>query len=106
MHWLILLLINMNEEVGNARPVSESMLIFSMQVALLCSQSSPKDRPKMSEVVKMLEGEGLEEHWDEWQKMELTRMSEMPSYSQIPTISNWTLDSTAYEPSVELSGPR
>lgn len=60
----------------------------------------------MSEVVKMLEGEGLEEHWDKWQNMELTNTIEMPSYPQSPTISNWTLDSIADEHAVELSGPR
>ncbi|KAL8483008.1 hypothetical protein ACS0TY_025892 [Phlomoides rotata] len=39
-----------------------------IQVAVLCCQSSPKDRPKMSEVVRMLEGNGLAEKWDKWQK--------------------------------------
>ncbi|CAJ1936010.1 unnamed protein product [Sphenostylis stenocarpa] len=37
-----------------------------IQLALLCTQSSALDRPKMSEVVRMLEGEGLEEKWDQW----------------------------------------
>ena len=32
-----------------------------IQVALLCTQSSPVDRPQMSEVVRMLEGNGLDE---------------------------------------------
>ena len=32
-----------------------------IQVALLCTQSTPTERPKMSEVVRMLEGNGLAE---------------------------------------------
>ncbi|GMH11891.1 hypothetical protein Nepgr_013732 [Nepenthes gracilis] len=32
-----------------------------IQVALLCTQATPEDRPTMSEVVRMLEGEGLAE---------------------------------------------
>ncbi|THG03150.1 hypothetical protein TEA_001717 [Camellia sinensis var. sinensis] len=34
-----------------------------LQVALLCTQYLPAHRPKMSEVVRMLEGEGLAEKW-------------------------------------------
>ncbi|KAL9151071.1 hypothetical protein ABFS82_11G030100 [Erythranthe guttata] len=34
-----------------------------LQVALLCTQYSPANRPKMSEVVRMLEGDGLAEKW-------------------------------------------
>ncbi|KAH1250333.1 BRASSINOSTEROID INSENSITIVE 1-associated receptor kinase 1 [Glycine max] len=41
-----------------------------IQVALLCTQSSPMERPKMSEVVRMLDGEGLAEKWDKWWQKE------------------------------------
>ncbi|AES63407.1 BRASSINOSTEROID INSENSITIVE 1-associated receptor kinase 1 isoform X2 [Medicago truncatula] len=41
-----------------------------IQVALLCTQGSPMERPKMSEVVRMLEGDGLAEKWMQWQKEE------------------------------------
>lgn len=34
-----------------------------LQVALLCTQYLPVHRPKMSEVVRMLEGDGLAEKW-------------------------------------------
>ncbi|XP_048438954.1 BRASSINOSTEROID INSENSITIVE 1-associated receptor kinase 1-like [Pyrus x bretschneideri] len=46
-----------------------------IQVALLCTQGSPGERPKMSEVVRMLEGkgEGLPVRWEEWQKEEVIR---------------------------------
>ncbi|XP_073148752.1 BRASSINOSTEROID INSENSITIVE 1-associated receptor kinase 1-like [Henckelia pumila] len=42
-----------------------------IQVALLCTQSSPSERPTMSQVVRMLEGDGLAEICEEWQKGEL-----------------------------------
>ncbi|XP_020868480.1 somatic embryogenesis receptor kinase 2 isoform X1 [Arabidopsis lyrata subsp. lyrata] len=74
-----------------------------IQVALLCTQSSPMERPKMSEVVRMLEGDGLAEKWDEWQKVEVLRQEvELSSH---PT-SDWILDSTDNLHAVELSGPR
>ncbi|KAM0017850.1 putative protein kinase RLK-Pelle-LRR-II family [Helianthus debilis subsp. tardiflorus] len=34
-----------------------------LQVALLCTQYNPAHRPRMSEVVRMLEGDGLAEKW-------------------------------------------
>lgn len=34
-----------------------------LQVALLCTQFLPAHRPRMSEVVRMLEGDGLAEKW-------------------------------------------
>ena len=42
-----------------------------IQVALLCTQGAPKKRPKMSEVVRMLEGDGLAEKWEKWQHEEV-----------------------------------
>lgn len=75
-----------------------------IQVALLCTQSSPMERPKMSDVVRMLEGDGLAEKWDEWQKVEVLRqeMDLAPPHST----SDWILDSTENLHAVELSGPR
>lgn len=74
-----------------------------IQVALLCTQSSPMDRPKMSEVVRMLEGDGLAEKWDEWQKVEIHRQE--VELAPHPT-SEWLVDSTENLHAVELSGPR
>ncbi|XP_051118359.1 somatic embryogenesis receptor kinase 2-like [Andrographis paniculata] len=74
-----------------------------IQVALLCTQSSPMDRPKMSDVVRMLEGDGLAERWDEWQKVEVLRQEvELVPHSS----SDWIVDSTENLHAVELSGPR
>ena len=42
-----------------------------IQMALLCTQSSSLERPNMSEVVRMLEGDGLAEKWEEWEKEEM-----------------------------------
>ncbi|XP_052190107.1 somatic embryogenesis receptor kinase 2 isoform X2 [Diospyros lotus] len=74
-----------------------------IQVALLCTQGSPMERPKMSEVVRMLEGDGLAEKWDEWQKVEVLR--EEVDLAPHPN-SDWIVDSTENLHAVELSGPR
>ncbi|XP_042416706.1 LRR receptor kinase BAK1-like [Zingiber officinale] len=74
-----------------------------IQVALLCTQGSPIERPKMSEVVRMLEGDGLAERWEEWLKVEVGRLEEMAP--RLLT-NEWILDSTDNLRPVELSGPR
>lgn len=74
-----------------------------IQVALLCTQGSPGERPKMSEVVRMLEGDGLAERWEEWQRVEVVRQD--LDLAQHPN-SEWVLDSTYNLRAVELSGPR
>ncbi|KAF2302599.1 hypothetical protein GH714_038998 [Hevea brasiliensis] len=74
-----------------------------IQVALLCTQSSPMERPKMSEVVRMLEGDGLAERWEEWQKEEMFRQEF--NHTHHPN-TNWIVDSTSHIPPDELSGPR
>jgi somatic embryogenesis receptor kinase 1 len=74
-----------------------------IQVALLCTQGSPMERPKMSDVVRMLEGDGLAERWDEWQKVEVLRQEvELAPHPN----SDWIVDSTENLHAVELSGPR
>ncbi|XP_022984211.1 BRASSINOSTEROID INSENSITIVE 1-associated receptor kinase 1-like [Cucurbita maxima] len=74
-----------------------------IQVALLCTQGTPTERPKMSEVVRMLEGDGLAERWEEWQKEEWFHQD--TSRNPHPS-ATWILDSTAEIPPDELSGPR
>ncbi|ESW31075.1 hypothetical protein PHAVU_002G206900 [Phaseolus vulgaris] len=73
-----------------------------IQIALLCTQSSPLDRPKMSEVVRMLEGEGLKEKWDKWRKKEDRIQKDCNSFNLY--IKNY--DSTSNIAPDELSGPR
>ncbi|KAJ6305497.1 hypothetical protein OIU78_020936 [Salix suchowensis] len=73
-----------------------------IKVALLCTQASPEDRPAMSEVVRMLEGEGLAERWEEWQHVEVTRREE---YSRLQR--RFDLGDSLYNQSaIELSGGR
>uniref|UniRef100_A0A0D9X8D1 Protein kinase domain-containing protein n=1 Tax=Leersia perrieri TaxID=77586 RepID=A0A0D9X8D1_9ORYZ len=43
-----------------------------VQVALLCTQFQPSHRPRMSEVVRMLEGDGLAEKWEANHRPETT----------------------------------
>ncbi|KAK8941503.1 Somatic embryogenesis receptor kinase 2 [Platanthera guangdongensis] len=74
-----------------------------IQVALLCTQGSPIERPKMSEVVRMLEGDGLAERWEEWQKVEVIRHDLDMAPHRNP---DWIVDSTDNLHAVELSGPR
>ncbi|GLU12619.1 hypothetical protein SLE2022_292830 [Rubroshorea leprosula] len=58
---------------GNLKAYDPKEVETVVQVALLCTQSSPEDRPTMAEVVKMLEGVGLAERWAEWEQLEQTR---------------------------------
>ena len=80
-----------------------------IQVALLCTQGTPTERPKMSEVVRMLEGDGLAERWEEWQKEEIFRQEYNHNYHQNDWIiadANAIPDSTPNLRPEELSGPR
>ena len=57
-----------------------------IQVALVCTHGSPTERPKMSEVVRMLEGDGLAERWEGyWQKEEIFHQdSNLGYYADYP----------------------
>ncbi|XP_078428900.1 LRR receptor kinase SERK2-like [Wolffia australiana] len=74
-----------------------------IQVALLCTQPSPDDRPAMSEVVRMLEGEGLAERWEEWQQVEVHRRQE---YERLQGRFLWMEDSMYNQDAIELSAGR
>ncbi|KAI5071964.1 hypothetical protein GOP47_0014215 [Adiantum capillus-veneris] len=74
-----------------------------IQVALLCTQPTPEDRPTMMEVVKMLVGEGLAERWEEWQQVEYIRVRE---YEMMPQRLVDGMDSTMNQEAIELSSGR
>ncbi|CAL0315287.1 unnamed protein product [Lupinus luteus] len=75
-----------------------------VQVALLCTQYLPSNRPKMSEVVRMLEGDGLAEKWEASHRAESTSKGNELSSSE--RYSDLTDDSSLLAQAMELSGPR
>ncbi|CAA3020324.1 NSP-INTERACTING KINASE 3 [Olea europaea subsp. europaea] len=75
-----------------------------VQVALLCTQFNPTHRPKMSEVLRMLEGDGLVEKWDSCQTVDTPRY---PDYENHPQkYSEFIEESSLVVEAMELSGPR
>ncbi|KAG8366514.1 hypothetical protein BUALT_Bualt17G0087900 [Buddleja alternifolia] len=76
-----------------------------VRVALLCTQYQPIHRPKMSEVVRMLEGDGLAEKWEASQRAESTRCR-ANEFSSSERYSDLTDDSLLLVQAMELSGPR
>ncbi|KAB5538286.1 hypothetical protein DKX38_015819 [Salix brachista] len=77
----------------------------TVRVALLCTQYLPGQRPKMSEVVRMLEGDGLAEKWEASQRAEATRTRTI-EFSSSERYSDLTDDSSLIVQAMELSGPR
>ncbi|XP_043805617.1 protein NSP-INTERACTING KINASE 3 isoform X3 [Manihot esculenta] len=75
-----------------------------VQVALLCTQFNPSHRPKMSEVLKMLEGDGLAEKWEASQKVETPRFRSFENHPQ--KYSDFIEESSLVVEAMELSGPR
>lgn len=76
-----------------------------IKVALLCTQFHPSHRPKMSDVVRMLEGEGLAERWAEAaQKVETPRSRSSTDYPQ--RYMDFVEESSLVVEAIELSGPR
>lgn len=75
-----------------------------VQVALLCTQFNPSHRPKMSEVLKMLGGDGVAEKWEGSQKLETerTRQPDLPPRRY----SDYIEESGIVVEAMELSGPR
>lgn len=74
-----------------------------VRVALLCTQYLPARRPLMSEVVRMLEGDGLAEKWEADASQPITKWQEPVS---LGGFSDVTDDSSVVVQAMELSGPR
>ncbi|PSS26878.1 Protein NSP-INTERACTING KINASE 3 like [Actinidia chinensis var. chinensis] len=76
-----------------------------VQVALLCTQFNPSHRPKMSEVLRMLEGDGLAEKWEASQNVETPKY--LRSFENHPQrYSDFIEESSLVIEAMELSGPR
>lgn len=82
-----------------------------VQVALLCTQYHPGHRPKISEVVRMLEGDGLAEKWEASQNKTDTpkfppRSSSFEPQPTSPSYLDFVEESSLVVEAIELSGPR
>lgn len=86
-----------------------------IQVAILCTQGSSMERPKMSEVVRILQGDGLAEKWEQWREEERFRQDFNNNNNMHRPNANWLVgftshnqpeDSTSHIHPEELSGPR
>nr|XP_043631089.1 probable LRR receptor-like serine/threonine-protein kinase At5g63710 isoform X2 [Erigeron canadensis] len=91
-------IVDPNLTVYNAKEV-ETML----QVALLCTQGSPEERPKMGQVIHMLRGQDLAERWAEWEQVEEVRNQE---FSRMSHQFAWGEDSTQDQEAIQLSQAR
>ncbi|KAL2528379.1 Protein NSP-INTERACTING KINASE 1 [Forsythia ovata] len=76
-----------------------------VRVALLCTQYLPSYRPKMSEVVRMLEGDGLVERWEASQRVDASKYKTQELVLS-ERYSDLTNDSSLLVQAIELSGPR
>lgn len=88
---------------GNMTSYNNIEVETILQVAILCTQSSPEDRPKMAQVVSMLQGIGLAERWAEWEQLEQVRIQE---FSLVSHKFLWAEDSTHDQEAIQLSQAR
>ncbi|KAF0903561.1 hypothetical protein E2562_027986 [Oryza meyeriana var. granulata] len=86
---------------GGEQGVPEEVRLL-VQIALLCTQESAPNRPRMSTVVTMLEDDGIAEHWDAWQRKTMVQASLQGGQG----VSEARNDSVANLPPDTLSGPR
>ncbi|KAK9904535.1 hypothetical protein M0R45_000617 [Rubus argutus] len=88
---------------GNMKTYDEKEVGTVIQVALLCTQSSPEERPTMAEVVRLLQGVDLAERWAEWEQLEDLRSRE---FSLLPHPFAWAEESTHDQVAIQLSKAR
>ncbi|TVU00520.1 hypothetical protein EJB05_54046 [Eragrostis curvula] len=76
------------------------------QIALICTHLEPDQRPAMSEVVQMLEGDFVpEERWEEWQRVELNRRQQHEMRQQ-RKLFGFSEESLSIQEAIELSAGR
>ncbi|KAL6225560.1 hypothetical protein ACLB2K_004410 [Fragaria x ananassa] len=88
---------------GNMKTYDVKEVGTVIQVALLCTQSSPEDRPTMAEVVRLLQGVDLAERWAEWEQLEDVRSRE---FSLVSHQFAWAEESTHDQVAIQLSEAR
>ncbi|WVZ50582.1 hypothetical protein U9M48_001823 [Paspalum notatum var. saurae] len=78
------------------------------KIALLCTHTVPDQRPTMSEVVQMLEGEFVPaERWEEWHLAELNRRQQHENeMRQQRKLFSFTEESLNIQEAIELSNGR
>ncbi|EPS73511.1 hypothetical protein M569_01245, partial [Genlisea aurea] len=81
-------------------------LVEMARVALLCTHFNPAIRPKMSEVLRMLEGDGLAEKWE--QSLDIESPPRQRSFGFPPEIRRYSdfIEESSLVDAMELSGPR
>ncbi|KAJ3695593.1 hypothetical protein LUZ60_000970 [Juncus effusus] len=84
---------NYNDIESDVEPV--------VQLAMLCTQQSPENRPTMSDVVRMLENyEGINKRWLDWRKEESEEVLSQEKDAR------YLLLGLNSQSAIELSGPR
>ncbi|GAB4835570.1 hypothetical protein Ancab_000479 [Ancistrocladus abbreviatus] len=91
-------IVDSNLKVYNVQEVE-----MIVQVALLCTQNAPENRPRMTEVVNMLQGVGLAERWAEWERLEEVRNQEL---SLMAHRFAWAEESMDDQEAMQLSAAR
>ncbi|KAL6571864.1 Protein NSP-INTERACTING KINASE 3 [Orobanche hederae] len=76
-----------------------------VQVALLCTQFNPSHRPKMSGVLRMLEGDSSSEKWEQSQSAVPPRYYRSFEHPP-PRYADYIEESSIAVEAMELSGPR
>lgn len=89
---------------GNLKTYDRKEVETIVQVALLCTNSSPEGRPKMEEVVKMLRGIGLAERWAKWEQLEDAMNQDLAVLMSQQYI--WAEDSSIDQEAIQLSRAR
>lgn len=90
---------------SNLKAYDHKEVEMIVQVALLCTQNAPEDRPRMAEVVKMLQGVGLADRWAEWEKLEEARNQEL-QMSVMTHRFAWMDESMDEQEAMQLSAAR
>ncbi|KAE8719615.1 Protein NSP-INTERACTING KINASE 3 [Hibiscus syriacus] len=76
-----------------------------VKTALLCTQFNPLHRPRMSQVLRMLEGDGLADKWEASQTVETPRSQSCDNPPR-QRYSDFVEESSLVVEAMELSGPR